>query len=130
MNQQSSHPNETTRSEPVREPKSAKEITDDPEAGRIADASPEGIPADPETGSKRIIAMIILSIGAVVAAALIIGFTVGSGAGWGVLIVGIAIAAVINPVMYAAIARARERERLHVGEGVSGGNAAHRSADR
>jgi hypothetical protein len=111
-----SKPSETVRSEPVRERKSAKEAYDDRQAGEIADVSPEGRPANPGLGAKGIAIMISASVTAVVIASILTAIFVSAAAGWGVFIVSMLLAVVINPVMYASILRAREREHTsHAG---------------
>lgn len=103
-------PSETVRSEPVRDRKSARDIYEDQQAGKIADVSPEGRPANPGLGAKGIAMMISASVTAVVIASILTALFISAAAGWGVFIVSMLLAVVINPVMYASILRARERE--------------------
>ena len=104
------NPSETLRAEPVRNRRSAADPCDDRQAGEIADVSPEGRPANPGLGAKGIAMMICASVTVVVIASILTAVFVSAAAGWGVFIVSMLLTVVINPVMYASILRARERE--------------------
>lgn len=93
----------------MREPESAEEIYPDAKAGRIADKSPEGMPADPDLGPSGIVKLMIAAAVVVLIAAGATWAIIGPDAALGVLIVGILLAVVVNPVIYASALRAKER---------------------
>lgn len=82
----------------------------DPESRRIARLSPEGIPGDPHTDRHavgRLIQMMVV-IALVVALALAVFVNRWAGIAVGVLALGLML---FNPVLWAAILRAKEREQ-------------------
>ncbi len=104
---QSDH--EHTQSEPTRERHPAKQVYGDTDVARVADISPEGPPADPVLPSSGIALLITCSVIAVLIASLLTGVLVSAAAGWGVFVVSLLLAVVVNPVIYASVLRARER---------------------
>ena len=98
------------RSEPQRERHDAEDIYGDTDAARVANISPEGAPANPALHSSGIALLITCSVAAVLIASLVAGLLVSASAGWGVFIVSLIMAVVVNPVIYASVLRARERE--------------------
>ncbi|MFG0291900.1 MAG: hypothetical protein ACF8MJ_01970 [Phycisphaerales bacterium JB050] len=111
-----SEPNRTldrqqgSRAEPVRKRRDAEDVYGDTDAARVANISPEGAPADPALHSSGIALLITCSVAAVLIASLVAGLLVSASAGWGVFIVSLIMAVVVNPVIYASVLRARERE--------------------
>jgi len=105
-------PREDIRSEPVRKPESAEEIYPDAKAGRIADKSPEGMPAQPDLGPSGIVKLMVAAAVVVLIASGITWATIGPDAALGVLIVGLLLAVVVNPVIYASVLRANERKDI------------------
>lgn len=82
----------------------------DPESRRIAKLSPEGIPGDPHTDRQavgRLIQMMVV-VALVVALALAVFVNRWVGVAVGVLALGLML---FNPVLWAAILRAKEREQ-------------------
>lgn len=81
----------------------------DPESRRIAQLSPEGIPGDPHTDRHAVgrFIQIIVVIALVVALALAVFVNRWVGVAVGVLALGLML---FNPVLWAAILRAKERE--------------------
>jgi hypothetical protein len=104
------NPREDIRSEPVRDRHEARDVYDDKDAADIAAVSPEGAPANPKLGSSGIAKLIALSVLAVIVASLLAGVIISPAAGWGVFVVSMLLAVVINPVIYASVLRARERD--------------------
>lgn len=98
------------RSQPQRERHDAEDIYGDTDAARVANISPEGAPANPALHSSGIALLITCSVAAVLIASLVAGLLVSASAGWGVFIVSLIMAVVVNPVIYASVLRARERE--------------------
>jgi hypothetical protein len=110
--QPESTPRDDIRSEPVRKRQSAEETYPDAKAGRIADKSPEGMPAQPNLGPSGIVKLMVAAVVAVLIAAGITWASLGPDAALGVLIVGLLLAVVINPVIYASALRAKERQDI------------------
>lgn len=108
--QSGSQPSETIRDEPVRVPRSAEDMLHGSDAGRIAEISPEGVPANAGLRGRGIALLISGAVLVVAIVSVVTGLVAGSAAGWGVLIVGMLLALVVNPVVYASVLRARERE--------------------
>lgn len=100
----------TTKTEPTRERHPAREVYGDTDVARVADISPEGAPANPVLASSGIALLITCSVAAVLIASLLTGVLVSAAAGWGVFVVSLLLAVVVNPVIYASVLRARERQ--------------------
>ncbi len=84
--------------------------TDDPEARRIAEVSPEGIPADPGT-DRRTIGRIFTGafiVVAIIAVLLAIFVHVWVGIITGLIAV---LLMMVNPVLWASFSRMKEREQ-------------------
>jgi hypothetical protein len=109
---QSATPRTDIRSEPVRESRSSEETYPDKKAGRIADVSPEGRPANPDLGPSGIVKLMIAAMGVVLLASGLTWAVVGPDAALGLLIVGLLLAIVVNPVIYASALRAKERGQV------------------
>ena len=107
--QTSSSPRQDIRSEPVRESRSSEDTYPDKKAGQIADRSPEGRPANPDLGPSGIVKLMVAAVTVVLAASGLTWAAVGPDAALGVLIVGLLLAVVVNPVIYASALRAKER---------------------
>jgi hypothetical protein len=105
-------PDPNIRDEPVRVPRSAEDMLKGRDEGRIAEASPEGIPADPGLRAKGIVMLFGGMVLLVIVVSIVAGVVWGSSAGWGVLMVGMLVAFLSNSVFYASILRAKEREKV------------------
>ncbi len=110
--EQSTAPRQDIRSEPVREPQSPRETYPNEHAARIADKSPEGMPANPELGPSGIVKLMVAAMVVVLGASALTWAIVGPDAALGVLIVGVLLAIVVNPVIYASALRAKERKQV------------------
>lgn len=102
-------PSQDIRSEPVRESRSSEETYPDKKAGRIADRSPEGRPANPDLSPSGIVKLMVAAMVVVLLASGVTWAAVGPDAALGVLVVGLLLAIVVNPVIYASALRAKER---------------------
>lgn len=87
-----------------------EDLPDDKLAEEIENVSPEGAPAHPEVGPRRIGLIYIIVVSAAVIAALVIGIIFGPmiGVVFGLLMLALLL---INPGTWAAFHRARERKR-------------------
>ena len=77
--------------------------------------SPEGRPAHPETGSGGVLGFLVGSVAVVALLAIITGVFTGVAAGLVVLVFGLGLAVLINPVVWTSMFRAeelREAERF------------------
>ncbi|MFI4883590.1 MAG: hypothetical protein ACIAQU_13500 [Phycisphaerales bacterium JB064] len=95
----------STQSPPDRPPP-----TDDGQSRRIAEVSPEGIPADPRTNRRTLNRIIVGFVIVVLVVALLLAVFLNRWAGLGVgaLAIGVLL---FNPTMWAAILRVKEREQ-------------------
>lgn len=78
----------------------------------LAVESPEGMPADAEIGRSGLVILLVATIAAVVVAAVIVSIIAGVAIGGLVLIFGLGLACVGNPVVWAAALRADERGHI------------------
>lgn len=85
--------------------------TADPRARRIAEVSPEGIPADPQTDRKTIGKILTGSFVVVAIIAVLLAIFVNP---WVGLICGVlaVLLMLINPVLWASFSRMKERENI------------------
>lgn len=85
--------------------------TADPRARRIAEVSPEGIPADPQTDRKTIGKLLSVSFVVVAIIAVLVAIFINPWIGFicGVLAV---LLMLINPVLWASFSRMKERENI------------------
>lgn len=95
----------------TKEPKSYKDLPDEKLAEEIEKVSPEGTPAHPEVGPRRIGLFYLSLVFIGLIAGAIIGAMFGPRVGVGFAIV-ILVLLFINPETWAAFHRARERKRV------------------
>lgn len=95
--------------DPNQDPPAQQPPVADPHARDIAERSPEGIPGDPKVGSRAvartIVGFAVLAMFSAVLVAVFVNRWLGLAVG--ILAFGLLLA---NPVFWAAILRARERE--------------------
>ncbi len=82
------------------------------QADMIEAVSPEGRPADPTLRAGGMLKWLMVSVVLVAIAAVAVGFWQGPGAGIAVFVIGCGIGIVVNPEVWAAFFRARERTRV------------------
>ncbi|UYV14087.1 MAG: hypothetical protein NCW75_07295 [Phycisphaera sp.] len=85
--------------------------TADPDARRIAEVSPEGIPADPKTDRRTIGRILTGSFLVVAIVSVLLAIFVNP---WIGLICGVlaVLLMLINPVLWASLSRMKERENI------------------
>lgn len=85
--------------------------TSDPKARRIAEVSPEGIPADPDTDRRTIGRTLTFAFAIVAIIAVLLAIFVHP---WVGLICGVLaiLLMLVNPVLWASFSRMKEREQV------------------
>lgn len=81
----------------------------DEKARRIAEQSPEGIPADPDTNQQTIGRLLFVAVVLILAVALAVAVFGNRWLGLGVGVLALFLL-LVNPVLWAAILRAKERD--------------------
>lgn len=90
---------------------SAEELDDQERLEAIERVSPEGRPAHPEMGDAQISWLVLFGVIFVLVLSVVFAAIAGIAAGAVVLALGLGIAVLMNPEMWASLLRARERKR-------------------
>lgn len=104
--QRRSAPGTATQSEPDQPPPVADE-----RARRIAEASPEGIPADPDTDHRTLSRLMVAAVVLLLTVALGLAVFADRWIGLAVGVLGLFLL-IVNPALWAAILRVKEREQV------------------